>query len=172
MANGLKGASITVNEVKMGQGLGQFEKLDALISVSATQIVPLLEAAKMFIPPAAAITLPTDGKEHLVTELVPEAAMLGMDVKMRLSDHHLLVYTGSQAQRQAETLIKQQPDANGTVAMYADYKKFFALMKETMASTGMDFPGEMNLYGNMKAFFSMDITDQGILFSSRVKNGE
>lgn len=165
----LRGISVTVNTLEPNENFTELKTLDALVTASATQIESLLTAGKMLYPPLASIELPADGKERSLVELFPTAAMVNDDLRVRMNDRHLMIYSGKEATAQADSVAGQPLGSNGLLVLGINYAKLFAVMGNAMALQGKDLPANFTLFNAMNLLMRVDINAHGLILDSRIK---
>lgn len=170
MANGLQGASVTVNSVKLDETMMPAE-LDALLTVSATNARSFIEGLAMFYPPIAEVGLPAVGEEVDLATLSPEVGMFGVDAKLVLTNDHLLIYSGETAKKQADVVAKSALSKNGLLSFGLDYSTFFTALIQSMESSGQEIPEDLAALQNtnMKLSVTVDVEKQGILTKSSME---
>ena len=170
MAGSVKGASLTVNDVRMDPATGMPAVVDAMFSLSADNAHSLLQSLLMFYPPLADISFPQLGEELALNELFPIAAQFGMAPKLMLTQDHALIYQGEQASRQAKALAGTALSQNGLLHFGMNYARFFTAMAEGMAATGAELPPEFEAMKDtpFQLDLSLDIEAQGIAIESRM----
>ncbi|MDP5458265.1 hypothetical protein [Alishewanella sp. SMS8] len=170
-ANGLQGASVTINGFSIDMNTGQPKAADALVTLSADNPQTLLANAKAMLPPLANITLPADGEDIAVADIFPPVAMLNLDVRLKLSGNHLLLYVGDKATAQAQVIAKEALKKNGMIAFGMDYQQFFAALGEMFAMSGQPMPAELEsmLQSDMKIGMSFGVNEHGVVVSTEMK---
>lgn len=170
MAGSVKGASFTVNDVRMDPATGMPAVVDAIFSLSADNAHSLLQSLLLFYPPLADISFPAVGDEVELNELFPLAAQFGMAPKLMLTQDHAMIYQGEQASRQAKTLGTTRLSQNGLLNFGMNYARFFTVMAEGMAATGAELPPEFEAMKDMpfQLDLSLDIEAEGIAIESRM----
>ncbi|MCC5826861.1 hypothetical protein [Alkalimonas sp.] len=170
MAGSVKGASFTVNDVRMDPATGMPAVVDAVFSLSADNAHSLLQSLLMFYPPLADIPFPQLGEELELNELFPMAAQFGMAPKLMLTQDHALIYQGEQASSQAKALAGTALSQNGLLHFGMNYARFFTAMADSMAATGAELPPEFEAMKDtpFQLDLSLDIEAQGIAIESRM----
>lgn len=164
MANGLQGASVTVNSLTMDNTTMQPTELDALLTMSVENVRSFIEGLAMLSPGLADVKLPAAGVEVDLADIVPQAAMFGVAAKLKLADDHLLIYRGDKATQQADAVANSKLVKNGLFSLGMDYAAFFTTLLSTMESSGQPVPENLKALQDMKMKLAMsvDITQQGI----------
>ncbi len=170
-ANGLQGVSVTINGFSLDMATGQPKTADALISLSADNPQALLASAQAMLPPLAGVTLPADGEDVAVAEIFPPLAALGLDVRLKASGQHLLLYVGEKAAAQAQVIGKEKLQKNGMMAFGMDYQQFFKTMADVIAMSGQPMPPELEsmMQTNMQVGASFSVDEHGLVFKSEMK---
>lgn len=173
-ANGLQGMSVTINGFAIDMATGQPSAADALVTLSADNPQTLFANAKAMVPPLASINLPADGEDVSVADLFPPVAMLGLDVRLKASGNHLLLYVGDKAKAQAEVIGKETLSKNGIIAFGMDYKQFFTAMSDAIALSGQPMPPEFEamMDTDMQVGFSFSVDANGIVLATDMKVAE
>ncbi|MFN3709136.1 MAG: hypothetical protein ACK4S8_01070 [Alishewanella aestuarii] len=170
-ANGLQGFSVTINGFSLDPATGQPNQADALVTVSADNPQTLAANAIAMAPMLAGIQLPAAGEEISVSEVFPPAAMLGLDLRLKASANHLMLYVGDKAKAQATQLASEKLTKNGIMAVGADYKQFFSALSDAAAMSGQPVPDELKrmMDSNMQLGFGFGIEQHGIVFNTELK---
>lgn len=173
-ANGLQGMSVTINGFSMDMATSQPKTADALITLSADNPQALLANAKAMAPPLAGITLPADGEEISVAEIFPPVAMMGLDVRLKASGNHLLLYVGDKAKAQADTIGKEKLSKNGFMSLGLDYKQFFMAMSDMISMSGQPMPPELESMMDTDMQFGMafGVDQHGVVITTDMKLAE
>ncbi|WP_333609544.1 hypothetical protein [Arsukibacterium sp.] len=173
-ANGLQGLSVTINGFSMDMATGQPKTADALLSLSADNPQSLLANAKAMLPPLAGISLPAVGEDISVAEMFPPVAMLGLDVRLRASANHLLLYVGDKAKAQADVIGKETLTKNGIMSFGMDYKQFFTAMADAIQLSGQPMPEEFEamMDTNMQLGLSFAVDQHGVVINTNMKVAE
>ncbi|GGB56945.1 hypothetical protein K8B83_19895 [Shewanella inventionis] len=174
MANGVKGMSVTLADYKLTEVNGEpsFEKLDALISISAENPSMLIDMVKPFFPPLASIELKDNGDPVDITPLLMLPPEFGVSAKMAVKGNHLVVYTGDKGTELADGLFKQTLSANGFFDFAVDYQKMFMPLVDVIEMSGEPMPEELEALKdyNMRLKMSFDFSDKGIVIGSKVNS--
>lgn len=174
MANGVKGMSVTLADYKLTEVNGEpsFEKLDALVTVSAENPIMLIDMVKPFFPPLANIDLKDNGDPVDITPLLMLPPEFGVSAKMAVKGNHLVVYTGDRGTELADGLFKQTLSANGFFDFAVDYQKMFMPLVDVIEMSGEPMPEELEALKdyNMRLKMSVDFTDKGIVIGSKVNS--
>ncbi|WP_445777616.1 hypothetical protein [Shewanella sp.] len=174
MANGVKGMSVTLADYKLAETNGEpsFEKLDALISISAEKPMMLIDMAKPFFPPLASVDLKDNGDPVDITPMLMLPPEYGVSAKMAIKGNHLVVYTGDRGTELADGLYKQTLDANGFFDFAVDYQKMFMPLVDMIEMSGEPMPAELSALKdyNMRLNMSVDFTEKGIVIGSKVNS--
>ncbi|MDP4537915.1 hypothetical protein Q3O60_17165 [Alkalimonas collagenimarina] len=170
MAGSVKGASFTVNDIRIDPATGMPAVVDAVFSLSADNAHSLLQSLLMFYPPLADIPFPELGEELELNEIFPVAAQFGMAPKLMLSQDHALIYQGEQASRQAKAMASTALSQNGLLHFGMNYARLFTAIAEGMAATGAELPPEFEALKDnpFQLDLSLDIEAQGIAIESRM----
>ncbi|GGW50092.1 hypothetical protein [Alishewanella tabrizica] len=173
-ANGLQGMSITINSFSMDVATGMPKSADSLITLSADNPQTLFNNAKAMLPPLAGITLPANGEDIAVADIFPPIAASGLDVRLKASGNHLLLYVGDIAKTQAETIGKEPLSKNGILSVGMDYKQFFTSMADMITLSGQPMPPEFEsmMNTNMQMGFSFGVDQHGMVFQTNMKLAE
>ena len=176
-ANGVQGMSVSVQDAAFTiddyQG-PQIDKLDAIVTLSATDAHGLYSIAQGFVPPLANIKLPANGDAVLINEYIPSPVPLNFDIKMALKGNHIVIFTGDKSAQIANTLESQSVTKNGFVNMAFDVQKILLPMLDSVAATGQLSDEEMAELDSLRhqpvsIYFATDITDNGINMESNVQ---
>ncbi|MDD8061270.1 MULTISPECIES: hypothetical protein [Shewanella] len=174
MANGVKGMSVTLADYKLTEVNGEpsFEKLDALVTVSAENPIMLIDMVKPFFPPLANIDLKDNGDPVDITPLLMLPPEFGVSAKMAVKGNHLVVYTGDRGTELADGLFKQTLSGNGFFDFAVDYQKMFMPLVDVIEMSGEPMPEELEALKdyNMRLKMSVDFTDKGIVIASKVNS--
>ncbi|WP_217877006.1 hypothetical protein [Pseudoalteromonas shioyasakiensis] len=176
-ANGVQGMSVSVQDAALtidDYNGPQIDKLDAIVTLSATDAHGLYSIAQGFVPPLANIKLPANGDAVLINEYIPSPVPLNFDIKMALKGNHIVIFTGDKSAQIAETLESQSVTKNGFVNMAFDVQKILLPLLDTIASTGQLTDEEMAELDSLRdqpvgVYFATDITDNGIGLESNVQ---
>lgn len=173
-ANGLQGLSVTINGFSMDMATGQPQTADALITVSADNPQALFTNAKAMLPPLADISLPAAGEDISVAEIFPPVAMLGLDVRLKASGNHLMLYVGDKAKEQANVIGNEKLNKNGVLSFGMDYKQFFSAMADVIKMSGQPMPPEIEsmMDTNMQFGLSFGIDQHGVVITTDMKLAE
>lgn len=123
MVSGIKGASMTVNELAVDEELESLASASALVSVSAVSVRQLLTLVQGFVPELAQLKIPQDGSPVplRLAMLPPQVPPLQIAIK---EDQHLVVMTEDDlAQRLASTFTGLGIEGNGLFHLSADAGK-------------------------------------------------
>jgi hypothetical protein len=174
MANGVKGMSVTLADYKLTEVNGEpsFEKLDALVTVSAENPIMLIDMVKPFFPPLANIDLKDNGDPVDITPLLMLPPEFGVSAKMAVKGNHLVVYTGDRGTELADGLLKQTLSGNGFFDFAVDYQKMLMPLVDVIEMSGEPMPEELEALKdyNMRLKMSVDFTDKGIVIASKVNS--
>lgn len=173
MANGVQGMSMTINSLTLDSSTMQPTAVDALVSVSVANARSFIGGLAALSPALADVELPQSGEEADLTQLIPQAAMLGVAAKVKLADDHVLVYSGTTAKQQADAVAASKLEKNGLFSMGLDYAAFFNTLAQAMESSGQPVPDNFKALQemDMKLMMSVDITEQGIQTKTRMEVG-
>jgi hypothetical protein len=168
VANGLFGTAAAVNDFVFDMSGGQEMAVDAVVSVSATNIGALYGSLQSFVPFLASQPLPAEGEEIVLNDLVPMLDQFGVEVKAQANKEHLVVYSGEKGKVQAESVLKESVEANGLQALTIDYGQFFKQLLPIMQMSGEPIPPELEAMMDTDMVLSIhtEVTDNGIKFDS------
>ncbi|MGI1999588.1 hypothetical protein [Shewanella frigidimarina] len=174
MANGVKGISVTLADYKLTEKNGQasFEKLDALISVSAEKPMMLVDMMKPFYPPLAEVDLKDNGDPVDITPMLMLPPEFGVSAKLAIKGNHLVAYTGDRGTELADLMYKQSLESNGFFDLSVDYQKMFAPLVDMAEMSGEPMPEELLMLKDydMRLQMSVDFTDKGLVIGSKVNS--
>ncbi|UJF21685.1 hypothetical protein [Shewanella sp. OMA3-2] len=172
MANGVKGLSLTVvdYQLKDANGSPAFDKLDALVTMSAENPTLLLDMVKPMYPPLAQVNLKADGEAVDVTSLLMLPPEFGVQAKMAVKGQHLVLFAGDEAQKLADSLGKQALTSNGLLNLAVDYEKMLSPVMTMIEQSGEEIPEELSMMKdyNMSMQMTIDINAKGIEIGSKV----
>lgn len=173
MANGVQGMSVTINNLALDSATMQPTAVDALVSVSVANARTFISGLTALNPELADIELPQVGEEAELAQFVPQAAMFGVEAKLKLADDHVLVYSGSTAKQQADAVAASKLEKNGLFSMGLDYAAFFQTLAQAMESSGQPVPDDFKALQQMDMALTMsvDITEQGIQTKTHMEIG-
>lgn len=172
MANGLQSTALTVNSLEFDPRTQQPKNVDALLSMSATNVRGLFEMVKAFLPMLADVQLPAAGKELDLNSVIPYGKALGVSPKIRATDSHFMAYLGEQSKSDAMALSNEKLSKNGLFVMGIDYAKFYTVLAASLESSGLELPEEVQQALNkqttqkLKMFMAADINEQGVVFTN------
>jgi hypothetical protein len=168
VANGLFGTAAAVNDFVFDMSGGQEMAVDAVVSVSATNIGALYGSLQSFVPFLASQPLPAEGEEIVLNDLVPMLDQFGVEVKAQANKEHLVIYSGEKGKVQAESVLKESVEANGLQALTIDYGQFFKQLLPIMQMSGEPIPPELEAMMDTDMVLSIhtEVTDNGIKFDS------
>ena len=174
MANGVQGMSVTINDLTLDNATMQPTAVDALVTMSVANARTFIAGLAALNPALADIQLPQSGEEVALSQLVPQAGALGVDAKLKLSDDHVLVYSGEMAKQQADAVAGSKLEKNGLFSMGLDYAAFFTTLTKAMETSGQPVPENLKALQdmNMKLVMSVDINNQGIQTKTQMKLGK
>ncbi len=177
MVKGVKGFSMTLNEVETGtaspQGIPNVKKLDGILTLSANDTKKLVMAAKALTPMLSRVKVPLDGSAFEIPLPLPIAA--NEKVMGYVKDSHLAVYVGESATRQAKQLSQSALNTSPSFfSMQMDYGKYYGMIFDSMPETVKQSPEMIDVIAMMKNVdmfvdSSMNITDDGLVFRAQLK---
>lgn len=171
MANGVQGISVTINHAELDPASMMPSNVDALVTLSVANARGFVEGLAALTPAAAEIELPATGEEVNLADIVPQAAAVPVDTKLKLAEDHLLIYAGETGKQQANAVAGAALGKNGLLSFGMNYSEFFRLMAVSMESTGQPVPESFQTFEemNMKLSMTMDISSQGIVTQSNME---
>jgi hypothetical protein len=173
MVNGVRGASVTVNDLVLDANTMQVAAVDAMLSVTVKNARNYLEGLKGMVPGMAEISLPAEGEELALNSVLPMLDAFGITPMLQVNDSHLVVYAGDKGTSQAKATLQQAIDKNGMLSIGMDYARFFSIMVETMQASGQPVPDELSSLTDMdmQIQVNMDIDEQGVVMNSEMTIG-
>lgn len=128
MVSGIRGASVTLNEVALGDSMMEVESASALISLSATSVRQILALVQGFIPDLAQLQIPEDGSPVPLQSIMLPEQLPPLQVAIK-DDHHLLVMTEDDlAQRLAASFSGLGIDGKGFLSVAMDLGKLQSVL--------------------------------------------
>jgi len=174
MATGVKGVSASLLDLQLSQQQGepQFDKLDALVTVSANNPIALFNSVKGFYAPLMEVSLPADGSSIMLGEYLDLPFGLAKSIQLAAKGEHLVLFKGEKAEKLADSLSKQDLTANGFNNFAMDYQALFGAVFTLIEESGEEIPPEFAALKdlNMQLYFDTDFTDQGIEMVSEISS--
>ncbi|MEH6452871.1 MAG: hypothetical protein V7782_07495 [Psychromonas sp.] len=174
MANGLKGFSFALLDYTMTKKSGQasLESADALFAYSADNPMMLFNSLKMFSPELQQVELKADGSAVDLSSSIGLPPSLPLKPKMAIKGNHLVIYSGSKSEQQANDLSNEAITKNGLLNFTFDFSKLLAPLITATELSGETFPEEALFLKdyNTRMKLLLDVNDKGITISSQVKN--
>jgi hypothetical protein len=174
MANGLKGLSFALLDYSMTLENGQqvLQSADALFTYSADNPMMLFNSLKMFSPELEQIELKEDGSAIDLSQIINTPESLHLSPKIAIKGKHLVIYSGIKGEQQANKLSSEALVKNGLFNFSFDINKLLTPLITATELSGEIFPEEALFLKdyNMRMKFTLDVTDNGITFDSRVNN--
>lgn len=172
--NGLQGLSVTVNGFSIDRLSGMPEQADALLTLTADNPQRLLSSATALNPMFAGIRLPAVGEEVPLANLLPAAALFDFDLRLRTSEHHLMIYAGDLAKQQASQLATEPLTKNGLLAFGVNYQQFFSRLTELSLHSGQEMPADLQrlMKNTMQMGMSLSIDQHGIVLKTELQTGQ
>ncbi|WP_137222889.1 hypothetical protein [Shewanella sp. MEBiC00475] len=174
MVNGVKGVSITLGDYKLTEKNGEpsFEKLDALITVSAEKPMMLVDMMKPFYPPLVDVDLKDNGDPVDITSLLMLPPEWGVSAKLAIKGNQLVAYTGDRGTELADFIATQLLEPTGFFNFSVDYQKMLTPLIDMVEMSGEPMPEELLMLKdyNMRLNMSVDFTDKGIVIGSTVNS--
>lgn len=121
-AQGVKGVSAGLFDLSIDESMSNVEA-DVLVSVSAEKPSVIASLMTSYLPFLQGQSIPQDGTPVELT--VP---MLPVQPKIAIKNKHLVVYTGEQAEAEANALADVELTANALSGVTIDYQKMGDLM--------------------------------------------
>jgi len=174
MANGIQGISFSLQDLSISENVNgdpKIEKLDALVTLSASNIDTLLFTAKSFLPMMGNITIPDDGQAVVINDLIPSPIPLDFDIKLAKKGQHLVLYTGDRAETIANALQSEHLEKNGLISVGFDFKALIAPVIDLIEMSEQPFPEELEQLKaqTMSLHFNSDIQQHGITVDSSMQ---
>jgi len=174
MANGIQGISFSLQDLRISEdvnGEPKIEKLDALVTLSASNIDTLLFTAKSFLPMMGNITIAEDGQPAVINDLIPSPIPLDFDIKLAKKGQHLVLYTGERSESIANALQSEHLEKNGLFSMGFDFKALIAPVIDLIEMSDQPFPEELEQLKaqTMSLHFNSDIQQHGITVDSSMQ---
>ncbi len=174
MANGVKGVSFSLLDLQFSNenDKPELKKLDALFTLSANHPGSIFNSIKAFHPPLKDLKLAKDGTPVNLEKYFPLPTELGPAPDIAIKGNHLVLYRGNKAKLIADNIAEQELVNNGFNSLSIDYQAFFTPFLEAAEFSGQQLPEQLQTLKdyNMKMHFSMDFTDKGIEFTSKMDN--
>lgn len=170
VANGLMGLGLSVDEIDVAGMQTGTMKLDAVVSVSATNVRTLYSTLQSFIPFLKAIDLPKEGDELILNEALPMLDQFGLELIAMASDQHLVLFTGDKGRELASQTLSEELKKNGMMSMSVDYQEFFSQMLPLMEMSGQPIPPDLEsmMETNMAISMKTDVSEHGIEFNTEM----
>ena len=170
MLNGLKGISVEMFDVmpadkpEYGQ---QFDRLDGMLSFSATNPNMLLQSLTMFVPQLAQLSIQPDGKPVDVTPLIEPQTGIGAKFYAQLNGNHFALYTGDKGKSAADKLMAEPLSSNGIMKFSMDFNRLLEVMEKAAELQGEELTPEMveTLASQPSGTISLDVKDHGIMMN-------
>ncbi len=178
MLQGVKGISMTLNKVEVGeispQGMPDVKKLDTILTLSATNVKKLVLAAQALTPMLAQIEIPDDGSTFEIPMPMPISG--NEKVMGFVKDSHMAVYIGDTASRQAEELSQTPLSSSSTLtSMQIDYGEYYGMIFNSLSasSAASQSPEVLEMMAMLKEVdlnfnTTMQITDDGLVFDTEM----
>jgi len=175
---GVKGITLSVLDVELDTSaagaMPQVREFTGLISLAATNPLPLYTAASSMLPGLQGVAPPVDGKSIDVP--LPMAIPGGPNVvpKLTIIDKYIVMYTGDKVSTLLDSLAGQGLEPNGFFALRMDYAKYMELLVKGMQATTGTSEQDRQMIDSMKSINgaisgSMDFEENGIKFTSRME---
>ena len=174
MANGIQGISLSLQDLSVSEGINgepKIEKLDALVTLSASDIDTLLFTAKSFLPMMADVTIAEDGQAVVINDLIPSPIPLDFDIKLAKKGQHLVLYTGERSETIANSMQSELIEKNGLISVGFDFKALVAPVIDLIEMSGQPLPKELEQLKaqTMSLHFNSDIQQHGITVDSSMQ---
>ena len=175
---GVKGITLSVLDVELDAGaaggMPQVREFAGLISLAATNPLPLYTAASSMLPGLQGVAPPVDGKS--IDMPLPMTIPGGPNFvpKLTIIDKYIVMYTGDKVSTLLDSLVGQGLEPNGIFAMRMDYAKYMELLVKGMPATAGFSEQDRQMMESMKNINgaisgSMDFEENGIKFTSRME---
>lgn len=171
MVRGLKGAGLSIYDMKWDVNQKMPSDISALLSVAAENPQSILSLLQM-APLSAPINVPADGTPTKIDlPMLPP----GVEVFAASFDQNIVVYTGDQGKQAAETVKGESMEPNGLYGLAFNYRKILDTFKNIDLQT-MPFDDSSACVSYHEFLYSMDalridgsflasVSDQGLDFS-------
>ncbi|MBE4601476.1 hypothetical protein [Vibrio navarrensis] len=169
MVNGLKGVSFSLYDFKPnfeGEYGPTLDKLDFILSMSASDPKMLLQSAQMFIPELAGVDIPANDQPVDLSELLQDQTGLENPLFARLNDKHFTLYSGEKATSASGEIMPQALNANGLVKFFMDSPRLLELIDLGMQMSGEELPQEVidAFYSESATTVTLDVDQHGVVF--------
>ena len=175
---GVKGITLSVLDVELESpaagGMPQVREFTGMISLAATNPLPLYTAASSMLPGLQGVAPPVDGKS--IDMPLPMAVPGGPNIvpKLTIIDKYIVMYTGDKVSALLDSLAGQGLEPNGFFSLRMDYAKYMELLVKGMQATTGISEQDRQMIDSMKNINgaisgSMDFEENGIKFSSRME---
>jgi hypothetical protein len=171
MVNGLQGLSMSIMDIGFeldeATETENITKLDALLTISATNPEMLFNNAASFLPPLQQAGYPADGE--LKDFALPMPVPFPLVTKMGRHGSHLGLTSGEKSEQMFADIGQEALEVNGFMSFTMDYSRYFALINKAMANMPME-AGQKDAFDqlenmDMKIRGVVDFTENGIEIS-------
>jgi len=173
MAQGVKGAAFSIKDFTLNtQGFRpKVDSIDGIVSLSAENPKVLFDLAKSFVPPLAAVQLPTDGTAVDLSTVLPVPNDINVKPMLALKGQHIVIYSGTQGEALANKLGGETPTSNGLMSMAIDYKQMLTpVLPMIEQQADPEVAEQLAVLKNMDLGMkvSLNLNGQGIQMNSEV----
>lgn len=123
MAQGIKGAGLSIYDLTFSQASGLPESVDFLLSIATENPELLISLFNTTAVPQSSGRLPKLPLDGSMTEVDLGFLSPGMTAQLGKQGQHLVIYSGAQAGVAAQGLAQESLDANGLMSMNLDYPR-------------------------------------------------
>jgi len=170
IANGVKGLGLSVLDYSLDETKAEpaLKGLDALVSQSADDPRALFNMMAAFRPELSQIKLPENNTVVELASLIPLPPIPGVNVKLLMTDNHMIIFTGAKAEKVAQNLGTEPLVNNGFYSLSLDYGKAFTPLVSMAEMSGQELPDEVAAFKDydVRLNTGLDINEQGIVVNS------
>jgi len=170
MANGVKGLGLSVLDYSLDETKAEpaLKGLDALVSLSADDPRALFNMIAAFKPELSQIKLPENNTVVELASLIPLPPVPGVNAKLLITDDHMIIFTGDEAEKAAQDLGKEPLVNNGIYGLSLDYSKAFTPLVSMAEMSGQELPEEVAAFKDydVRLNTGLTINEQGIVVNS------
>ena len=118
MLQGMNGVSFGLFDININNESIAESSIDAIATISAKQAKVLASMATQFAPFLKGVEIPADG-----TPVNLKSATIPTDLYASIKNEHIVLYSGTEATKVAQSVIAEPVTANGVQALVLDYEK-------------------------------------------------
>jgi hypothetical protein len=170
MANGVKGLGFSVLDYSLDETKTEpaLKDLDALVSLSADDPRALFNMVAAFKPELSQIKLPENNTVVELASLMPLPPVPGVNVKLLITDDHMIIFTGDKAAKAAQNLGKEPLVSNGIYNLSLDYSKAFTPIVSMAEMSGQELPDEVAAFKDydVRLNTGLSVNEKGIVVNS------